>query len=125
MVAWYFVGGALQSVAFASLPLSAVSQVIRRYGPKSVILESRRDGGWEAGKLAVEGVESLWYVPPNKRGPVSQVPRNAYVGRLSPLVHRAFSLGFTALFGRGGYKLRGKLSLHEISPEWLSEHAKY
>lgn len=118
-------GGTLHSVAFASVPLSAVSQVIQRYGPDSLIVETRRDGGWEAGKLVLDGVESVWFVHPKQRGPVSQVPSNAYVGRLSPLVHRAFALGFTALFARGGYSLRGKLSLHEITPEWMSEYAKH
>lgn len=118
-------GGVLESVAFTSVPLPAVSEVVRRYGPDSLILESRRDGGWEAGRFSVEGVESLWYVHPNKRGPVSQIPRNAYAGRVSPLVHRAFALGFTALFGKGGYKLRGKLPLHELSPEWMNEYAKH
>lgn len=97
-------------------------QILRRFRPDALILESYRGGGWEAGVVPVEGVESLWYVNPQKPLIIGGIPRNAYVGRVSPLAHRAFALGYTALFGGGGYAMSGRLSLAELTSEWIDEH---
>lgn len=118
-------GRILEAVAFESMPMRAVTQTTKRFGPKALILESYRQNKWEAGAVSIEGVDSLWYVPPSWRPAVNRIPRGAYVGSISPLADRAFSLGFYALIQRGGYSLRGRLPLSELSEGWLDEYAKY
>lgn len=124
VVAWHFVDDKLKAVAFLSTELTEVPQILEVLSPCTLIVEPYREGKWEANSIPVPPGVAVWFARPTWRDDAISVPKQSYVGRLSPLVHRAFSLGFAALFRYGGKTLSGKFTLEEINPTWLSKYGR-
>lgn len=126
VITWFFRDGVLASLAFASMPMSAVSGLLETYRPDALIVESyRAEGGHRAEPLFVSGVDSVWYVEPGWRTAYTKIPQKLYEGRLSPFVHRAFSIGYHALFKKGGFRMNGTLPLNELTQAWLDKHGPW
>lgn len=123
---WVFHDGTLAALSFASMPMSVVSSVLERFEPDSLVVEPyRAKEGHPVRPIQVAGITNLKFVSPKWRTVYTRIPNSLYVGRLSPFVHRAFSIGFRGLIQEGPYRMSGRLPLEEYSSEWMDRYGPW
>lgn len=115
----------MAALAIASMPMQAVSAILRQFGPDSLVVESTRpEDSHCASPVYVEGVDSVWYVSPGWRSARTRIPPSKHVGPLPAFAHYAFSLGWYTLIQGAKYRLDEGLPLAEISEDWLTTYGK-
>lgn len=126
VILWVFEDGTLASLAFTTMPMSAVSSLLERFEPDSLVVEPYRDpAGHPVRPVEIAGVSRLRFVSPKWRTVYTKIPKSLYVGRLSPFVHRAFSIGFRGLIQDGEYRMNSVLPLEEYSSAWMDKHGPW